>query len=123
MTEEKMKRCNKCKRTLPESEFAKDISKGDGLQSMCKECHRRAGALWYPQRVKDMVAVRKQAIAEQKTKLCAGCGQWLPITYFYRRATGKYGVSGKCKACIQKENRERYRRQQEQKLRDSKNSD
>lgn len=105
------------------SEFTVDNRNPDNLQRMCKECHHKAHALWYPKRVKDIAEVRKQAIAEQKTKLCSGCGQWLPITYFYPRATGKYGVSGKCKACIQKEGREHYRKRKEQKLRDSKNSD
>lgn len=33
-----MKKCSRCHRELPESEFYKNISSKDGLQSWCKSC-------------------------------------------------------------------------------------
>lgn len=33
-----MKYCNQCGRTLPESEFQKDVSRPDGLQFYCRRC-------------------------------------------------------------------------------------
>lgn len=33
--------CSVCKRTLPLEEFAKNRARRDGLQSQCKECHRK----------------------------------------------------------------------------------
>lgn len=33
-----MKKCNRCGRTLDESEFGKNKSHKDGLQSWCREC-------------------------------------------------------------------------------------
>lgn len=35
---EKLKKCSKCGRELPASEFWKNASTEDGLQTYCKEC-------------------------------------------------------------------------------------
>lgn len=35
---EKLKKCSKCGRELPVSEFWKNASNEDGLQTYCKEC-------------------------------------------------------------------------------------
>ena len=35
-----MKRCSKCKRTLPEAAFSRDRSNSDGLQNHCRECRK-----------------------------------------------------------------------------------
>lgn len=35
-----VKRCTKCKRTLPEESFSRDRSNPDGLQKHCKDCQR-----------------------------------------------------------------------------------
>lgn len=35
---EKLKKCSKCGRELPVSEFWKNASTKDGLQTYCKEC-------------------------------------------------------------------------------------
>ncbi len=40
MTDELTKRCPKCGRELPVSEFNKNSSKKDGLDTYCKICHR-----------------------------------------------------------------------------------
>ncbi len=34
-----------------------------------------------------------------KTKKCRKCGEIKPITDFYKKETGKYGVEGRCKLC------------------------
>lgn len=35
-----MKTCYKCEEEKPDSEFSRNDSKADGLQSQCKSCHR-----------------------------------------------------------------------------------
>ncbi len=35
-----MKRCSRCKEAKPETAFAKDKSRADGLQNACRECHQ-----------------------------------------------------------------------------------
>lgn len=41
-----MKICNRCKRNLEESAFAKDSTKKDGLQSYCRECRSQMKKQW-----------------------------------------------------------------------------
>jgi len=38
MTEELTKKCTKCRRELPLSEYTKNKSRSDGLQAWCKSC-------------------------------------------------------------------------------------
>lgn len=40
--DEKTKKCSKCGRELPLSEFSKHAGHADGLQYVCKECQREA---------------------------------------------------------------------------------
>lgn len=41
------KKCSKCGRELPLSEFNKDKSRKDGLQSYCKSCQKQYKKQWY----------------------------------------------------------------------------
>jgi len=43
---EETKRCPKCERTLPRSEFSRGAAMKDGLQCYCKECCKEANAAW-----------------------------------------------------------------------------
>ena len=46
MTEELTKKCTKCRRELPLSEFTKNKSHRDGLQAWCKSCTREYNKIW-----------------------------------------------------------------------------
>ena len=58
--EVKTKRCPKCERFLPITEFNKSKSRKDGLQCYCKECIRAKVAQYY-QSNKDKIAEYRQA--------------------------------------------------------------
>ena len=45
----KTKRCNKCGRVLPITEFHKDNSRKDGVQSSCKDCQKAMKKEWHTQ--------------------------------------------------------------------------
>ena len=45
----KTKRCPKCGRVLPITEFHKDNSRKNGVQSSCKDCQKAMKAEWYNQ--------------------------------------------------------------------------
>lgn len=45
--EVKTKRCSKCGRVLPITQFHKDKSSKDGLQCWCKQCHKAKQAEYY----------------------------------------------------------------------------
>lgn len=81
-----MKICDTCKLPKEESEFNKNKSKKDGLNSICKECSRKRSKLYYKEKgdkhKKDVVNrnrsyrnVLKQFILEYFEKYpCADCG-------------------------------------------------
>lgn len=46
-----IKHCNKCGKDKPISEFGKNKSKKDGLQTMCKECVRAYGKLHHIRKI------------------------------------------------------------------------
>jgi len=47
-----MKRCPRCKKTLPDSAFGKRKWNGDGLDSYCKECRNEYAINYYHKRKK-----------------------------------------------------------------------
>lgn len=49
------KRCSKCGRELPTSEFAKSSLSKDGFQSYCKACQSEAARIRYQQKSKTKV--------------------------------------------------------------------
>lgn len=77
------KHCNKCGKDKPISEFSKNASKKDGLQSMCKECTKEYKKLHYATHKEDYKN-RNKAYREHnrewvnsiKSKLkCSICGE------------------------------------------------
>lgn len=47
-----VKRCNKCKRLLDESQFHKETRRKDGIRSVCKECAKNYRIDYHKQRTK-----------------------------------------------------------------------
>lgn len=84
--------CTKCKAWLPEPQFAKDSSRGDGLKSTCRS--RDARTTPGPGRAERA----QRAIAGQRW--CRGCSAWLPAADVARQGT--------CRRCAATEARERY---------------
>lgn len=58
--------CNKCGRELPISEFSKNKSKKDGLQSHCKECGKHYYKQWYTENKEALAERKKQYYTENK---------------------------------------------------------
>ena len=75
MTDEPTKKCSKCGRELPVSEFYKNKSCKDGLRPYCKECHKEYSKL-YDKCVKNPSCSRvgmRGAVFETFT--CEVCGK------------------------------------------------
>lgn len=90
------KRCSKCGKIKPVTEFYKDV-KG-GYKSQCKACH------------KETVSARKKAVRAEKktereamkpteTKTCPKCGRELPREAFGHKAEAKDGLQSWCNDC------------------------
>lgn len=48
------KRCSRCERVLPLSQFYRDKSMRDGHASQCKECNKRAVSAWQERKRAEM---------------------------------------------------------------------
>lgn len=65
-TMDDMKRCYKCKETLPRSEFYKNRAQHDGLQGTCKPCSKAVTKAWqdaHPARVAAYALAREERYA------------------------------------------------------------
>lgn len=61
-----MKRCTMCKLELPESDFAKNRSKPDGLNSECKSCCKERLAKYYQKNKASIQKKHKSYLDEHK---------------------------------------------------------
>lgn len=59
-----MKRCPKCGRLLPLSDFAKKVGNADGLQSRCRECCAEYAACWRSENTERKRAMDRAYAAE-----------------------------------------------------------
>jgi len=62
-----LKRCCRCKKMKPTSEFAKDKRRKDGLKSFCRECHNKYESEWR-KRNPEKFATRNRRYAETHRK-------------------------------------------------------
>jgi hypothetical protein len=47
------------------------------------------------------------------TYRCTGCGEWKDYYGFYENALYKYGITARCKTCINTYHKERYRKRKQ----------
>jgi len=91
------KRCSRCKKEKPLSEFGKDTHAKDGLFCYCKPCLRA-----YNEEYKKTVSLSK---INSKSKRCSRCGLVKPAEQFIKNMSSPDGLASKCKEC----NREWHR--------------
>ncbi len=102
----KTKKCARCKKIKPTSEFSKNRCKDDGLQTACKICKREMDKRLYYES-----DTRKKAIAEKNKEMkqrnrkfileyllnhpCVDCGESNPLFLDFDHVRGKkkYNVS------------------------------
>ncbi|HZS10414.1 MAG TPA: hypothetical protein VFD58_36630 [Blastocatellia bacterium] len=97
-----MKYCHSCQQEKPTSEFARNNSRPDGLQTACKVCQNKWGKQRY-QKTKHLFRERnrqlkirnQKAVAEYlKDKACVDCGVTNPVVLtFDHFRDKKYTVS------------------------------
>jgi len=91
----KNKRCNKCKKILPVSNFNKSINFKDGFDSFCKNCWmlliQDYKNRWTEERANTLVTVNE--------KKCSSCNRVLPGSSFYIDDYNKDGYRPYCIEC------------------------
>lgn len=90
------KKCTKCGRELPTTEFYVNKRNKDGLCNCCKECQHQ---IYLNSKNKTKVATTKNnvrkanlALSPNGERKCSKCGKVLPISEFYSGHT-------RCKSC------------------------
>ena len=83
------KRCPKCGKTKPTSEFHKNRSQKDGLNCWCAECRLES---------RERTACTKIVLE----KRCPKCGEVKHHNEFYRNRSQKDGLTCYCKTCSNK---------------------
>lgn len=78
-----MKRCGHCGRTLPESEFYRNKTRRDGLDSYCKYC-RKENSMKYTDAGQERHAKRMRTDSEYRKK----------ILEYYRRYNARRNNNG-----------------------------
>lgn len=86
MEEIKTKVCVHCGKEKPASDFAKNVSSEDGLQSWCNECTAEYGRM-------------RTRYKEEGVKVCRKCGRILPKSKFAYRENTKDHHDTICKEC------------------------
>jgi len=99
-----MKKCSKCKKKKPTTEFSKDNSRKDGLAHKCKECHKELARDHYEAN-KDKYKKRRQKVVEETRRYvqelkesnpCSDCGQhfhYCVMDFDHVRGEKKFNVS------------------------------
>lgn len=107
-----MKKCVRCQRILPLTEFWKAKDRPDGLQVYCKDCLRQDEQDRRARRATEVAPPLPTFATRNATReaTCRTCGRLLPISAFYekrRRYRLNPGRSHMCKECSRKRGRER----------------
>lgn len=90
-----MKRCRRCERELPVTEFPKNRRKEDGLHYYCRECTRA----YQREYAKKNAARNSDEIVIPSEKRCPGCGITRPSSEWYRNRASRDGLMSHCKPC------------------------
>lgn len=107
------KRCPRCKREKPVTEFHKDRSRKDGLNHRCRDCHRAHRREY----VKKNAARNPDEIVVPSEKRCPECGITRPSSEWSRDRTSPDGLRSYCKPCRRAESA-KYRAENPEKVRE-----
>lgn len=71
------KRCSRCATVKPLSDFHKDKSKSDGLNSNCKDCRRVVGSCWYKANTEKVNEKNRRWNEANKEKVAQAASRWV----------------------------------------------
>ena len=98
----KTKRCNRCRKTKPVSEFYRMTASKDGYQYACKDCFGKTyRSSNYKRRRSNRAAttIKRTGRGKSARKTCTGCGRMRPLADFCRMAASPDGLAYECRSC------------------------
>jgi hypothetical protein len=93
-----LRKCSRCKETLPESSFSKDKKLVYGLSATCKLCDSK-------ERPAPFKKLEREALHAEGKRKCSCCKEILPESEFSKDSRRVYGLGGYCKPCDSRKNR------------------
>ena len=84
------KSCRRCGKAKPVSDFGRDSTCADGINTACKQCCR------------ELQSRRPSNDVSVSEKTCRTCGKTKPASEFWRRTALKDGLMSECKKCRRK---------------------
>ena len=102
------KKCSRCRRELPKSDFSTNSSRHDGLSAYCRDCDREKHRLARQRRLESgsigiapaPASVLPAPDERPATKQCVKCGRELPLSAFPVRQELRSGYDSRCKECF-----------------------
>lgn len=89
-SEDRVKRCPRCKQHRPRAAFARNKAMRDGLRCYCREC---ASAYHQARRLATGMNVRPRVKVPDGHTFCRSCGEIKPHREWHRRASASDGLS------------------------------
>ena len=100
--------CRKCNQIKPLTEYTKDKTKLDGLESSCKSC-RCIKSKQYIDKNKQVNA--NKIFNKNDVRICPKCKKQKLYTDFYKCVTNPLGLAAYCKLCETNDPKEQFRQQ------------
>ena len=100
--------CRKFNQIKPLTEYTKDKTKSDGLESCCKSC-QSIKSKHYCDKNRQINA--NKILNKNDVKTCSKCKQQKSYTEFYKCARNPLGFAAYCKLCETNDLKEKFRQQ------------
>jgi len=94
--------CPTCKVEKTLDQYNKNQTRKDGIQRECKECNHKHSNKHYHNKK----SPRLNENLKLNYKICSTCNQELPFEQFNKAKLGRFGLSGECKLCLNKRNKQ-----------------
>ena len=105
-----MKYCASCDQTKPESEFARNKGRYDGLQTYCRPCRKQVDKRLYEKNPAKQAERNRLTVLRNKRNIwqylkehpCVDCGIDNPVvlTFDHVRGTKKYSIARMVDSCV-----------------------
>jgi len=96
------KTCPTCKVEKTINQYNKNKKRKDGLQRECRDCNH----IHHNKHYHTKKSIRLTENLQINHKICSECSNELPFEQFNKSKLGRFGLSGECKLCLNKRNKQ-----------------
>jgi hypothetical protein len=96
------KTCPTCKVEKTTNQYNKNKKRKDSLQRECRDCNH----IHHNKHYHTKKSIRLTENLQINHKICSECNNELPFEQFNKLKLGRFGLSGECKLCLNKRNKQ-----------------